>query len=560
MSKIFLEAKKLLRERIKKALDCINKERLNCPDFFIEVPVNREHGELSTNVALVCARTFKTSPLDIAKKIVKNISLGGSDFDFCEIAGPGFINFKFNANFWGNILQDIVKNDAYYGRSDFGKNKKVMVEFVSANPTGPMHLGNARGGSFGDCLASVLDIAGYNVYKEFYVNDAGNQIEKFSQSLEARYLQNFLGEESVLFPEDGYKGKDITVLAKKFADIFGEKYVNVESSIRKKALIDFVLPQNIKKMKEDLKKYRIEFDNWFYESELYKNSEIEQTIKDLKAQKATYEKDGVLWAKASSFNCEKDKVLIRENGIPTYFTADIAYHRNKFLKRNFDICVNIWGADHHGHIARMKGAMDALGISSSKLEIVVVQIVKLVKNGKTVRMSKRTGETIGLIDLLEEVNVNEARFFFNILKANSQLDFDLDLAKKRASINPVYYVQYAHARICSVLRKSYFKIEDLKKLEAKDLKNLCSRSEKELIFCLASYTQEIIDASKNFDPSSVTKYVIKVATLFHKFYTTCRIENEDKSLAKARLHLCLSTKIVIKNILNMFKIDVPESM
>ncbi|MDR0404957.1 MAG: arginine--tRNA ligase [Oscillospiraceae bacterium] len=560
MSKVFLKVKDLLREKIKNALNTVNKNDLFIPEFSIEIPSNRTHGDLSTNAALVCAKVFAKPPADLCNIIAENIDLNGTYLNSCHVAMPGFINFRLGVDFFGEVVREIIKEDKNYGKSDFGKGKKVMVEFVSANPTGPMHLGNARGGSLGDCLSSILSAVGYDVYKEFYVNDAGNQIEKFARSLEARYLQFFLGENIVPFPEDGYHGDDVVKLVKNFIDIFADKYVDCEPEFRKKALVNFALPKNIKKMKEDLKKYRIEYDNWFYESELHSSGEIEETIKELKSKGCTYEKDGTLWIKASDINCEKDKVLVRQNGVPTYFVADIAYHRNKFLKRGFDICVDIWGADHHGHVDRMKGSMDALGIDSSRLKIIVVQVVRLVKDGEIIKMSKRTGKSIGLVDLLEEVEVNRARFLFNILGANSQMDFDLDLATQQSSTNPVYYVQYAHARICSILRKSSLQLDVSKALNDMNLDNLTANAEKELVFCLSCYSQEITDASKNFDPASVTKYVLKIAALFHKFYTSCRIENEDLSLTKSRTCLCLATKIVMKNILDMFKIDAPESM
>ena len=450
-----------------------------------------------------------------------------------------------------------------------------MVEFVSANPTGPMHMGNARGGALGDCLAAVLDKAGYNAWREFYVNDAGNQIEKFGCSLEARYLQIFKGDE-IEFPEDGYQGEDIKNLAKEYADLNGDSLVNVSAEERKKALVDYALPKNIKKMQADMEKYKIFYDKWFFESELHKSGAVKAVVDLLTKKGLTYEKDGAVWYKNKEVltqkllkegksqkyidNLElKDDVLIRQNGNPTYFTADIAYHKNKF-DRGFTTLIDVWGADHHGHVMRMKGAMDAIGYDGDKLNVVLMQLVKLVKDGELVRMSKRTGKAIQLGDLLDEVPVDSARFLFNTKEANTQMDFDLDLAVSQDNQNPVYYVQYAHARICSIF-KSLAK-EGISPRECTDaeLALLTAPEEKELINHLASYTNEIISAAKDYDPTKVTRYVTQLATLFHKFYNACRVKGEEEGLMQARLALCNCVRAVIKNVLAMFNISCPESM
>ena len=500
------------------------------------------------------------APPQIAKIICSNLNLNNTMFERFEVAGSGFINFFLAKEFFVAIINDILALKENYGRSDFGQNKKVMVEFVSANPTGPMHMGNARGGALGDCLAAVLDVAGYDVKREFYINDAGNQIDKFGVSLETRYLQIFDGEENHPLPEDSYHGEDIKDLAQEVALINGDTYLNVDSEIRKKALIDFALPKNINKMKSDLEKYRITFDRWFHEIDLHNDGEIDETIEILKNNGMTYELDGALWYKATDFGAEKDEVLVRKNGNPTYFAADIAYHRNKFVKRGFDICIDIWGADHHGHVARMKGAMNAIGLDENKLDVILMQLVKLVKDGQIVRMSKRTGKAIQLSDLLDEVSVDAARFIFNMREANSQMDFDLDLAVKEDAQNPVYYVQYAHARICSILKALEKENINPKACSAEELFLLREPEEKELIRHLSMYTSEIIEAAKTYDPARITRYVITLATLFHKFYNSCRVKCDDEHLMSARINLCLCVKIVISNILNMFKISVPESM
>ncbi|MEE0251885.1 MAG: arginine--tRNA ligase [Acutalibacteraceae bacterium] len=550
----------LIIEAIGKAITAGQLPSEPIPDFTIEVPADRSHGDWATNVAMVSAKAFKLAPRKIAEAIASNISLNNSYFKSCEIAGPGFLNFFLNEQFYVDVVKEVIAEGENYGHSNFGQNKKVMIEFVSANPTGPMHMGNARGGALGDCLASVMSAAGYDVWREFYVNDAGNQIEKFGNSLEARYLQMYLGEENVPFPEDGYQGEDIKDRAAEFAAINGDKFVHVDSHIRQKALIEYALPHNIEKMQKDLKKYGITYDQWFLESTIHKNGELQETIEELTKRGYTYEKDGALWYKATEFGSDKDDVLVRQNGNPTYFAADIAYHRNKFVKRGFDVCIDIWGADHHGHVARMKGAMEALGLDSNKLDVILMQLVRLTQNGEVVRMSKRTGKAIQLGDLLDEVPVDSARFLFNMREANSQMEFDLDLAVKQDSQNPVYYVQYARARICSILKALAADGITPKPCTDEELHLLTAPAELELIRHLSAYTSEIIEAAKDYDPARITRYVITLATLFHKFYDACRVKGDNPHLTNARLTLCIATSTVICNVLNMFKISTPESM
>jgi arginyl-tRNA synthetase len=528
------------------------------PDFAIEIPADTSHGDFATNIAMVGAKSFRLAPRKIAEIICSNLILDGSPFARCEIAGPGFINFFLKQAWFGTVVKNVLQDGDDYGRSDFGENKKVMVEFVSANPTGPMHIGNARGGSIGDCLASVLDWAGYDVTREFYINDAGNQIEKFAVSLEARYLQIFKGEENIEFPEDAYHGEDIKVHAQNFVELHGDSFVNKSSDERKKALVDYALPINIDRLKSDLEKYRIIYDVWFKESILHQNGEIQKVLDILSSKGLTYEKEGALWYKASEFGSEKDEVLVRANGHPTYFAADIAYHYNKFADRGFDRVINIWGADHHGHVARLKGAMDAVGLDGSKLDIVLMQLVRLMRNGETVKVSKRTGKSITLVDLLDEVPIDAARFFFNLRESNSHLDFDLGLAVEQSSQNPVYYVQYAHARICSII--SNLKNDGTELKENVSLDVLTASEEIELIRHLACLPSEIIEAAKNYDPARITRYSIDLATKFHKFYNACRVKCEDESLMLARLSLCHAVKIVLKNVLTLLKISAPDSM
>lgn len=564
MSKIVFQATSELKTAIydafAKAIKSGELPEAAVPDFSVEVPADRAHGDWATNAAMVSAKAFRLAPRKIAQILTDHLVLEGTFFDRFEIAGPGFLNFFLSGRFYTEVLKDIEALGGDYGRSDYGQKKKIMVEFVSANPTGPMHMGNARGGALGDCLAAVLDAAGYEVWREFYVNDAGNQIDKFGVSLEARYLQIFKGEDAVSFPEDGYHGEDIRERAQEFADLYRDRYVSAEPEERRKALVDFALPKNIEKMKSDLKKYRIEYDEWFLESRLHNDGELEETIQLLKDKGLTYESDGALWYRATQFGAEKDEVLVRQNGNPTYFTADIAYHRNKFEKRGFDRCIDVWGADHHGHVARMKGAMDAVGLDGSKLDVVLIQLVRLVKAGEVVRMSKRTGKAIQLADLLDEVPVDAARFLFNMREATSQMDFDLDLAVQQDAQNPVYYVQYARARICSILKTLAAEGIAPRKCTDEELALLTAPEEVELIRHLSAYTGEIIEAAKDYDPARITRYVITLANLFHKFYNTCRVKGEEDGLAAARLSLCCAVSTVICNVLSMFKISTPESM
>lgn len=526
----------------------------------VEVPADHAHGDYATNFALASAKAFHTAPRKIAEALVKHIGLGGTYFDRCEIAGPGFINFFLSDRFYADVMQDVAAQGAHYGESDYGQGKKLMVEFVSANPTGPMHIGNARGGALGDCLAAVFSAAGYDVTREFYVNDAGNQIEKFGLSLELRYLQIFKGEDAVEFPEDCYQGQDIRDRAAEFAAEYGDRYLEAESAERKKALVDYALPKNIEGLRQDLARYRIHYDVWFRESVLHEDGELRETIGILKDKGATFEKDGALWYKATEYGGEKDEVLIRSNGIPTYFAADIAYHRNKFLRRGFDRVVNVWGADHHGHVARLKGAMDAIGLDGSKLDIVLMQLVRLTRDGEIIKASKRSGKAITLNTLLDEVPVDAARFFFNIREPNSHLDFDLGLAVEQSAQNPVYYCQYAHARICSILKKMKEEGVAVRECTAEELEQLKAPEERELIRHLASLTGEIVSSAKAMDPSRITRYAVELATLFHKFYNACRVMGVEEPLMQARLNLCLCVKTVLANVLSMLKLSAPESM
>lgn len=546
-------------------------------DFKVEVPADRANGDYSTNAAMVNAKAFRLPPRKIADIFVEEMTLEGTYFDKAECAGPGFINFFLSDRFYADVLLDIKRAGDSYGRSDFGKKKKINVEFVSANPTGPMHMGNARGGALGDCLAAVLDYAGYDVHREFYINDAGNQIEKFGLSLDIRYQQLFKGEEAVPLPEDSYHGTDIIERAKEFADINGDSYLEKSEEERRKALVEFALPKNIANMKAAMNKYRIDYDTWFSELTLHQDGEIKDVIDLLTERGYTYEADGALWYKNKQVQTEmllaegktqeyidklelKDDVLIRANGNPTYFAADIAYHRNKLEKRGFDKAIDVWGADHHGHVARMKGAMKAIGIDPDRLDILLMQFVRLMRDGEVVRMSKRTGKAITLVDLLDEVPIDAVRFMFNIREPGSLMDFDLDLAVEESSKNPVYYCQYAHARICSILEKLKNEGKTVRDCSEQELELLQEKEERELVRYLSTLPEVIVNAARNYDPAKVTHYAVELATLFHKFYNACRVNVEDESLMQARLCLCLCVRDTMKSILNMLKVDAPERM
>lgn len=562
MENIVQKAKEEIKDVVLKALNEAKKEGLlnfeSIQDVEVEEPKEKQHGDLATNFAMVMAREAKMAPRKIAEIIASKMNTSGTFIEKVEVAGPGFINFFLNQNFLIETLKLIHKRGKDYGRVNLGKGKKVQVEFVSANPTGPMHMGNARGGAIGDVLASILDYAGYNVSREFYINDAGNQIEKFGYSLEARYLQ-LLGIDAEV-PEGGYHGEDIIDRAKEFLEIHGDKYKDVPSEERRKALIEYGLKKNIEKMKEDLALYGIEYDVWFSEQFLYDSGEVYKVIEELTEKGYTYEKDGALWFKMTLFGAEKDDVLVRSNGVPTYLASDIAYHKNKFVTRGFDWVINVWGADHHGHIAPMKGAMKALGIDPNRLDVVLMQLVKLIEGGQVVRMSKRTGKMITLRDLIEEVGKDAARFFFNMRSPDSPIEFDLDLAKQQTNENPVFYVQYAHARICSIIRQLEEMGVKIENIEDVDLGLLKEEEEVDLIKKLAYFPEEITIAAKTLAPHRITRYVIDVASYFHSFYNSHRVKGAEENLMKARFALILAVKTVLKNALDILKVTAPERM
>jgi len=543
--------------------DCEQKgmlPQIDLPDIFTEVPKQREFGDFSTNIAMQVAKQAKMPPRKIAELLVSEMKTENTYIRKAEVAGPGFVNFYLNNDWLYDTLRLIREKKDKYGEVDIGKGIRVNVEFVSANPTGPLHMGNARGGALGDCIASVLEKAGYDVTREFYINDAGNQIERFGRSLEARYLQHFYGEGKVEFPEDGYHGEDIIEHVKAYIEQHGDALLSKTPEERRQALVDYALPINIQRIRDALSEYGIEYDVWFSEKSLHDSGAVKETVDFLRENGYTVERDGAVWLNGEKLGLEKDEVLIRNNGIPTYMAADIAYHRNKFITRGFDWAINLWGADHHGHVARMKAAMKPFGIDSDRLEVVLFQLVRLFRNGEIARMSKRSGKAISLGDLLEEVGRDAARFFFNMKTAGSHLDFDLDLAVKQSNENPVFYVQYAHARICSIIRKLAEEGISLDTAKDVDLTLLCKEEEIELMRKLAEYPEEITMAAKTLEPSRITRYVMEVASCFHTFYNSCRVKGEEENLMMARLMLADCTRIVIRNVLELLSISAPEKM
>ena len=561
MNNMIEAAKKDVKEIIMGALGrLIAEEKLPSepiPAFTVEIPKDNSHGDFSCNAALVSAKAFRSNPRNIATLISEAAVLDGTLFEKIEVAGPGFINLFLNPLWFGETVNKVIELKDKYGKTNKGEGKKVLVEFVSANPTGPMHIGNARGGAIGDCLSSLLEYAGYYVEREFYVNDAGNQVNKFGLSLDIRYKQLFGSDEEM--PEDSYHGQDIIDHAKAFAEIYGDKYMNTSEEERRAALVEYALPINIKGLETDLGKYRIKYDTWFKESTLHNSGKVTEIVELLKEKGVTYEKDGAVWFKASDFGDDQDRVLVRANGVPTYFVPDIAYHYNKLVTRGFDKAIDILGADHHGYIARMKAALTALGVDSDKLDIVIMQMVRLVRNGEAVKLSKRSGKAITLATLLDEIPMDAARFFFNLRDPDTHLEFDLDLAIEESSKNPVFYVQYAHARICRVLEKMAEEGVSAKLPDSKSLK-FTEEAEFAIIRHIASLPEVINEAASEYNPSKITRYVLDLAALFHKFYDTCKIKGESEEVLQSRLSLCCAVRIVIKNMLDLLKVEAPEKM
>ncbi|ADY57563.1 arginyl-tRNA synthetase [Syntrophobotulus glycolicus DSM 8271] len=559
---LYEELKALIYERLKQSAERA-KERGDLdfdelPAFVIEEPRERQHGDLATNLAMLLTKIAKKAPRDIAGVIISHLNTEGTWIKACEIAGPGFINFKLDSGWLGKVLPEVLNKGERYGHVDIGKGQKIQVEFVSANPTGLLHMGNARGAALGDSLASLLSMAGYEVSREFYINDAGNQIHHFALSLEARYLQ-LMGQD-VPLPENGYHGEDLIETVRELIKLDGDKYLRTEPELRQEYLVRYALNEKIRNIKETLGKFGVHYDVWFSEQSLHDSGSIQETMQEMMDKGFIYEKEGALWLKSTLFGDEKDEVVVRSNGVPTYFAADIAYHKNKF-ERGFEQVINIWGADHHGHVARMKGAMQALGYDPERLQIILMQLVRLIQDGEIVKMSKRSGQYITLQELMDEVGRDAARFFFIMRDPDSTVEFDLDLAKSQSADNPVYYVQYAHARLCSILRQAEeqgfaHEVEP----DIKQISLLASQEECDLLKKLADLPGEIALAARMTEPHRLARYVMELAGLFHSFYNSHRVLVDDADLRTARLALIRAIRQVLANVLTILGVTAPERM
>ena len=524
------------------------------PDFVIETPKDEKNGDFSTNLAMQLTRILRQNPRKIAEAILGGIDLPGL-VERVEIAGPGFINFYLVPGWLNRVLPAIQEEDADYGKSNAGGGERVQVEFVSANPTGLLHMGNARGGALGDTLAAVLNEAGYVCDKEYYINDAGNQVENLGKSVEARYFE-LLGRDDYEIPEDGYHGKDIIATAQRLLDEKGESLVDLPEAERRELMKNYALKEKVAGIRGSLENFGVVFDNWFSEQSLHDAGSVHEVVDILREKGYVYEKDGAQWLRATDWGEEKDEVLVRSNGTPTYFAADIAYHRDKF-ERGYKRLINIWGADHHGHVARLKGAMTALGYPGDDITVILMQLVRLYRGGEIVKMSKRSGKYVTLDELIEEVGKEAARFFFIMRSPDSALDFDLDLAKAESSDNPVYYVQYAHARICSILSVAG---GETPKAADVDLSLLTEENERVLIRKLAEWPQEVADAARELAPYHLAYYAKELANAFPGFYNSCKVLTDDAALRDARLALVDCTRITLRNVLTLLGLSAPERM
>ena len=551
------QKKETLKQEIKQAVIRAGLAlETEIPEILLEVPREKEHGDWATNIAMQLTKVARKNPREIAAQIVEQLDKEKSHIEKIDIAGPGFINFFLDRSFLVDVLEEIDRQKDQYGQSDAGKNEKVNVEFCSANPTGSLHLGHARGSAVGDALCNLLEAAGYDVTREYYINDAGNQIDMLALSLEARLLEQ-LGQPAE-FPENGYRGQDVIHIAKELAEQEGDRLLKMDREERIQKLREYGKKRLLEKIREDLAGYRVEFDVWFSETSLYESGAVEETLKALKERGYTYEKDGALWLKSTEFGDDKDRVLVKKDGSYTYLTPDIAYHRNKF-HRGFDRLINIWGADHHGYIARMKAALASLGYNPDQLEIVVTQMVKLYQNGELVKMSKRTGKAVTLVDLMDEVGTDAARYFFVMRSPDTHLDFDMDLAVSKSNENPVYYVQYAHARVMSVFRQAAEKGLTPSK-DRQDLKMLTEEQEYDLLEKLGSFQGEIAASAAQLAPHKLVRYLHELASEFHRYYNAHRVISDDIKKSRARLALLGGIAQVIRNGLKLIAVDAPERM
>jgi arginyl-tRNA synthetase len=550
-----------VQERLKNEIkDAVIKAGLateeQIPDVVLETPKDKANGDYSTNMAMQLARVAKKAPRMIAEELVKNFDQSKASIEKIDIAGPGFINFYMNNSYLTDLIPTILEQDSDYGKSTVGNGEKINVEFVSANPTGDLHLGHARGAAVGDSLCNVLDKAGYDVTREYYINDAGNQINNLALSVEARYFQA-LGQD-VAMPEDAYHGKDIIGIGQTIAEEFGDRFVHESEEDRRSFFREYGLKYEMKKLQQDLEEFRVRFDVWYSESSLYNNGKIDEALTTLRAKGHIYEEDGATWFNSMEFGDDKNRVLIKNDGSYTYLTPDIAYHQDK-LKRGHDKLINIWGADHHGYIPRMKAAIEALGYGKDALEVEIIQLVHLFQNGEKMKMSKRTGKAVTMRDLMEEVGLDAVRYFFAMRSGDTHLDFDMDLAVSQSNENPVFYAQYAHARICSMLRQGEELGLDLKGTFA--LEHINSEKEIDLLKKLGDYPQAVAEAAQKRIPHRITNYIFELSSALHSFYNAEKVlDTENMEKSKARLGLMKAVQITLKDALNLIGVSAPEKM
>jgi len=551
------QLKEIIIDSIKKNIKRGNFQIEDIPEIILLTPKNKTHGDLATNIALQLSRVSKLKPIDIAHFIVDNLDTENNVIDKVEIAQPGFINIKLKENWLYQVINEIREKGEDYGKVNLGKGKRIQVEFVSVNPTGPLHVGHGKCAAVGDALSNILKAAGFEVEKEYYINDQGRQIDFLGQSVQVRY-NNLLGKKEE-FPSEGYKGEYIVDIAKNIIDKFQDKYKGRDDEESKEFFQEFSLKKILEGIKEDLKDFGVEFDVWFSEKSIYEQNKLQEVIELLQQRGFLYKEKCALWLKTTAFGDEKDRVVIRENDIPTYFASDIAYHQDKY-QRGFKKVIDIWGADHHGYIQRMKAAVQALGYSEDSLGVLIVQFVTLIKDGKEVGMSTRGGEFITLKDLIQEVGKDVARYFFLMRSYDSHTEFDLDIAKSQSMENPVYYIQYAYARICSIIKKAEQAGMKIDKSKVINLQLLDKEEEFELIKRLSLLKEVIKKAALTWKPHLLTTYLYDLASSFHKYYTVHRIITEDEELTNARLLLINCVRIVLLNTLRLLGISAPESM
>lgn len=555
-----MNAVEQVQQSIKEALvDAIQKANLvedtNALNIHLETPRSKENGDYATNIAMQLTKLAKKPPRAIAEAILDNLETAGTNIEKIDIAGPGFMNITLRKDYLAKVVTTVLEQGSNYGRTDAGKGNKVQVEFVSANPTGDLHLGHARGASVGDSLCNVLDFAGFNVSREYYINDAGNQITKLAKSLEARYREA-LGLDFDM-PEDGYHGKDIIIIAKELAAKYGKDVLEKSDEERFEFFRQHGLKHEFGKLQKDLKDFRVDFDVWFSETSLYKEGKVQTALQKLKDNGHVFEQDGATWFRSTTFGDDKDRVLIKTDGSYTYLTPDIAYHEDK-LRRGFDKLINIWGADHHGYIPRMKAAIEALGYDRDTLEVEVIQMVNLLRDGEKVKMSKRTGNAVTLRELVEEVGLDAVRYNFAMRAGDTHLDFDLDLAVKQSNENPVYYAQYAHARICSILRQAS---EKGFAASTNHLDTLSSEKDIEVLKKVGDFPQVVADAARVRAPHRIANYIQELAATFHSFYNAEKVlDEENKDRSEARIALITAVRTTLANALKLIGVFAPEKM